>query len=115
MKRTRKRGSLKSLDLDKACAEACDQWDRGNTRVAFKQFLSLATRGYSGSFLNLGYFFDRGIGVRANESKALYWYIRAYRAGNSSGANNIGTIYRDRGEYTRAIMWFSRAISLGEV
>src|SRR5665213_1493624 len=95
--------------------KACTHWDRGNTRVAFNLFLSLANRGDASSFLNLGYFFDCGIGVRTSESKALYWYKRAYRAGDASGANNVGTIYRDRGNHARALMWFSKALSLGEV
>jgi TPR repeat protein len=53
--------------------------------------------------LNLGYFYDRGLGVRRSEAKALYWYRRAYRRGDASGANNIGTIYRERGDLRQAV------------
>ena len=88
-------------------------WNRGNVRRAFKLFLSLAERGETIAQLNLGYFFDCGIAVRKNKVKALYWYRRAYANGESSGANNIGTIFRDRGQWRRAVEWFERAIKGG--
>jgi TPR repeat protein len=89
-------------------------WDRRDIRGAFGLLLSLAERGVAVAYLNLGYFFDRGLGVQKSEAKALYWYRRAYRNGDASGANNIGTIFRDRGESRRAIAWFSRALKHGE-
>lgn len=94
---------------------ACDLWDRGDNRGAFKLFSVLAAGGDSAAQLNLGYCFDCGLGVRKNQAKALYWYRRAYANGDSCGANNIGTIYRDRGQQRRALDWFERAVKMGEV
>lgn len=45
----------------------------------------------------------------------MYWYRRAYANGDSCGANNIGTIYRDRGQPKRALDWFERAVKMGDV
>jgi TPR repeat protein len=95
-------------------ARACEVWDGGDVKLAYRLFHSLALRGDLGAQLNVGYFFDQGIGVRRNETKALFWYRRAYRRKHASAANNIGTIYRDRGETDRAIRWFQRAVALGD-
>jgi TPR repeat protein len=88
-------------------------WDAGDLKHAFRLFKSLAMRGDRGAYLNVGYCFDEGVGVRKNQAKALYWYRRGFAGGNASAANNIGTIYRDRGDPKRAISWFRKAIDLG--
>jgi TPR repeat protein len=95
-------------------ALACAYWESGDVRRAFELFLALAERGDAIAQLNLGYFFDCGIAVEQDETKALYWYRRAYLKGDPCGANNIGTIYRDRGELRRAAGWFLRAIKGGD-
>ena len=93
---------------------ACKYWDRGDLRRAFRLLLALGQRGDPTATLNLRYFYDRGLAVRRNETKALYWYRRALAHGDASGANNKGTIYRDRGDSKRAVQWFQRAIKSGE-
>lgn len=92
---------------------ADQQWDRGELRSAFRLFLAAARAGDKGAQLNVGYFYDQGIGLRANQSAALRWYIRAYRRGDASAANNIGTIWRDKHKEQRALWWFQRAVCLG--
>ena len=64
--------------------------------------------------LNLGYFYDTGRGVRRDRERAMYWYRRAYRRGDASAANNIGTIYRDEKRWVLALRWFGRAVDLGD-
>lgn len=88
--------------------------DRGEWRSAFRLFLAAAKAGDLGSQLNLGYCYDTGKGVRKNEIKALYWYRRAYRRGDSCAAANIGTIWRDRQKPERALYWFRRAVQMGD-
>jgi TPR repeat protein len=104
-----------AADVDGLFRRACALWDRGELAKAHDLLLGLAERGDSGAQLNVGYFFDTGLGVRKNVTKALYWYRRAYQQGNGSAANNIGTVWRDRGRKSRAIAWFKRAVRLGEV
>jgi TPR repeat protein len=65
--------------------------------------------------LDLGYFYDLGIGIKRNRDLAIYWYRRAYRNDHFSGAANIGTIYRDEGKPTRALAWFLKAVKMGDV
>lgn len=87
--------------------------DRGHQAEAFRLFLAAAKAGDKASQLNVGCFYDEGIGVRRNRSAALYWYKRAYRRGDASAANNIGTIWRDEKKPRRALYWFRRAVNLG--
>ena len=68
-----------------------------------------------GATLNLGYFYDVGIGVKRNRAAAMYWYQRAYRRGFASAAVSIGTIYRDENKTRRALEWFGRALAMGDV
>ncbi len=66
------------------------------------------------AFVTVGQFYDRGDGVKADENEALYWYRRASQHGSDSAANNIGCIWRDRGDLARALHWFERAVVLGD-
>jgi TPR repeat protein len=93
---------------------ASEYWDRGDVSRAYKAFLSLAKRGDPSSQLNVGYFFDQGIGVARNEAKALYWYRRAYARKVAGAGANIAMIFRDGGETRRAIQWFLRAAKRGD-
>jgi hypothetical protein len=90
------------------------KWRRGELRSALKLFLEAAKRGDKGAQLNVGYFYDRGLGVKRNRDEAFYWYKRAYRRGDASAATNIGTIWRDEGDERRALAWFERAVRLGD-
>lgn len=89
-------------------------WDRGKLELALKLFIEAAESGDVGAEQNVGYFYDRGLGVRRNKAKALHWYMRAYRHGYSSAATNIGTIWRDSREPRRALAWFRRAVKMGD-
>jgi TPR repeat protein len=109
-----------SETFDKACA----LWDRGSVKEALRLFLIAAKEGDVSSQLNVAYFYEQGrsrsrcdvgIGVRKNLDQALIWYRRAYRRGSASAANNIGTIYRDRGQTRMALQWFNRALKRGDV
>ena len=67
-----------------------------------------------GALLNAGYCYDVGLGVRRNQAAALSWYLRAYHRGEVCGTNNIGTIWRDRGNLKQALTWSLRAATLGD-
>lgn len=89
-------------------------WNKGNLRLAFDLFVKAAEAGDVGAIQNVGYFYDLGIGVRRNRTKALHWYTRAYRHGDASSAKNIGTVWRDLGKPERALSWFQRAVKMGD-
>jgi uncharacterized protein len=89
-------------------------WDRGDLRRAFDLFSRAAEAGDRASQLDLGYFFDTGLYVRADKAQALHWYHKAYRQGDEGAANNIAIIHREMGQTGKMIWWFRRAAALGE-
>jgi len=89
-------------------------WRRGNVRSAFTLFLEAAKEGDESAQVNVGYFFDVGLGTRRNGRRALYWYKRAYEQGSAIAASNIGTMHRDAGKVAKALQWFAKALRRGD-
>ncbi len=104
--------SKKSIAKDLAL-KASGYWDAGKLRPAFRMFLAAAKAGNLNAQLDVGYFYDMGIGTRQDHAAALYWYQRAFRRGDGCAAHNIGTIWRDAKKPKRALAWFERAVRLG--
>ena len=105
---------ISRVQADALFKRADQYWDKGELKKAFRLFLSAAKAGDGSSQLNVGYFYDQGIGVRPNRSFALYWFKRAYRRGDAYASTNIGTIWRDQHKLGRALYWFQRAVDLGD-
>lgn len=63
-----------------------------------------------------GYLLAYGLGVSADEEKAVFWYQKAASAGNRAAMNNLGVLYSHglgvRENEHRAIYWFSRSAHL---
>ncbi len=94
-----------------------DAWDarrKGNCELAFSLFLVSAQKGEPRAVDVVAECFDYGIGVDTDFREALRWYMRSYKDNSQFAANNIGTIWRDRGKFKRALWWFHRAISMGD-
>ena len=91
-----------------------EDWRRGHLRSAFRFFLAAGKAGSEAARSTIGCFYDQGMGVKADEDAALHWYRLAYRSGSNLAANNMGCIWRDRGKIDRALMWFRRAVRLGD-
>jgi len=77
------------------------EWGRGRLRPAFRLMLAAAKMRESGAQVTVGYMYDNGVGTRRNKQAALYWYKRAYRRGLGAAAHNIGTVWRDDGNFPR--------------
>jgi len=88
--------------------------ERGRLRSAFRLLLAGAKLGDSGCQLNLGNFYDDGTGLRRNMRAAIYWYTRAYRAGYSCAAHNLGVLWRNEKRPQRSLYWFRQAVRLGD-
>lgn len=93
---------------------ACGHEEAGELRSALRLMLAAAKLGDTSAQVNVGNYYDDGTIVRRNRSAALYWYKRAYRRGVSSGANNIGVLYRKEKKFQLALSWFHRAVALGD-
>jgi uncharacterized protein len=101
-------------DRDRLFQRANAEEEAGNLKSAFRLYLAAAKRGDSGCQVNLGNFYCDGIGVKRNRKRALYWYRRALRKGESCAASNIAVLYRDEQKIELALSWFERAVALGE-
>jgi TPR repeat protein len=115
MARVTNRRMKRATAMDAEFDRASNLLDRGKVKEALRIFLGLARSCYVSAQLNAGYLFDRGIGCRRNRTTALTWYRRAYANGSAAAAHNIGTMFRDDGDARRAVAWFTKAHSLGEV
>ncbi|MDR0776459.1 MAG: sel1 repeat family protein [Azonexus sp.] len=93
---------------------AHDAWDAGNLAEAFHLFEQCANAGSATSMLDLGYFYDEGLGTDQNKTEAMRWYKRAHRRGDSgAAANNIAILYRETGRFRLCYQWFERSAKLG--
>jgi TPR repeat protein len=88
-------------------------WLRGRHTAAFRLLLAAARRRDATIYLNLGYAYDMGLGVRRSKRKALRWYRAALEASPGSAAHNIGTVYRDQGKLIAAARWIQKSIAYG--
>ncbi|MEC5385437.1 tetratricopeptide repeat protein [Uliginosibacterium sp. H3] len=94
--------------------QAFDAWDKGELAQAFDLFSQAVALGLDGCMINLGYFHDEGIGTVQDKEKAMYWYKRAYRKGDSAAASNIAILYRERLRFRQSFQWFERAAEMGD-
>jgi len=88
--------------------------DTGHYREAFKLLLEAAKLGDTGAQINLGNFYAGGKGTKKNLAEAERWYRKAYKAGSSAGANNLACDRRDSGNIRSAILWFKKAVAMGD-
>lgn len=100
--------------VDGLFIRANKQEEAGNSKAAFRLYLAAAKAGDTSCQINVGNLYDAGSGVRRNRSAAMYWYKRAYRRGDACAAHNIGVMWRNDGNYRRALNWFKRAVRLGD-
>ncbi|MCH7331885.1 tetratricopeptide repeat protein [Acinetobacter modestus] len=94
--------------------KAHEAWDVGDLDLAFELFSICAAQNSDGCMLDLGYFYDEGIGRIANKKQAMYWYKKAYRLGSSAAASNIAILYREQGRFNLTAQWFRRATQLND-
>jgi TPR repeat protein len=86
--------------------------EQGEFRQAFECLLSAAKGGHVSSQINVGNYYANGTGVKKDERKAAFWYRRAYRSGDSTGAFNLAIDLRNQGRIRAAVIWFKKAIEL---
>ena len=61
--------------------------------VAFALMAAEAEKGNASAMLNLGRFYEQGVGVGRHYTKALEWYEKAAKAGQAEGYYNVGVCY----------------------
>ena len=89
-------------------------WQSGRSKEAFRLFQRGANVGSVGCMLDLGYFYDVGIGTRTDKTKAMYWYKQAYRMKDAAAASNIAVLYKEQSKNRLAFQWYERSAELGD-
>ncbi|HEV2233468.1 MAG TPA: hypothetical protein VGV68_08710 [Terriglobia bacterium] len=104
----------REIKANRLYQDAEAHWRKGRLHAAFRLFLAAARAGSGPALETVANFYDLGVGVKADQKAALYWYRRAYRHGSNIAANNIGVIWRDKKKLSRALLWLRRAVVLGD-
>lgn len=113
-KRTTRKKSAKELWGEEQFILADRYMEQRKFKKAFNILRIAADRGASCCYMNLGYYYDNGLGCKHNWPKALYWYKRAVYLGQSSAATNIGITYRNKGKRHLALYWFKKSLAMGD-
>lgn len=115
-----KAGSM-TVSIEDLPSEADDAWESGELMRAFSLFSEGAALGIEGCMLNLGYFYDEGIGVSEDKAQAMHWYKRLYRRSkvtnplhSAVAASNIAILYREQGKHRLEFQWFQRSAQLND-
>ncbi len=62
---------------------------------------------------NLGFFYWNGIGTDVNQEEGRKWLLRAAGRGNTVAMCELGNIYRQKGNFSKAEHYYSKAAKLG--
>jgi TPR repeat protein len=88
---------------------------RQNNNLAYKWTEKAAANGDISALNNLGNFVCDGIGCKKDIKKAIEIYKQAISKGHSTSANNLATIYRDKGDYKTAFEYHLLAEKIAKV
>ena len=88
----------------------------GDYLTAYKEWKPLAEKNEATPQFQLGWLYEKGLGVNLNYDMAAHWYLRAAEQGYAYAQTALGRMYTDgRGinrDVIRAYMWFSIAAGL---
>ena len=101
------------VDLaDTLCWQAFALWEQGRLDAAVPLYEASARMGHSTAQLNLGTLMDDHLEPR-QPSKAIYWYVRAFRNDEPSAAWNLAMHYVPRGNRRWFRFWIRKAAAVG--
>jgi TPR repeat protein len=102
---------MNSANLDALIDRAHAAWEAGDLFTARALFAEVVAAGDVRELLNLGYFFDEGLGGPCSPSTAQRLYRRAAKlqAHRDSAATNLALLFRAQGRLAWAWRWFRRA------
>ena len=100
-------------DFDSGCAA----FDRGDHRIARREWEALAGEGHAHAHLRLGCLYTIGHSVAADPALALRLYRLSAEQGDPGAQNNLGGMYAEglgvTPDLVEAYMWFELAAGAG--
>lgn len=110
--------SMTTTDVLAQLEEGIAAYERGDYETAFREFLPLAEEGDAAVQHLVAKSYSTGIGVRANQSEALYWMRRSAEQNWPPAQFDLGVLYADGRAVTRdlaaARSWYVRAAEHGQ-
>ncbi|WP_143413494.1 tetratricopeptide repeat protein, partial [Haemophilus influenzae] len=92
-------------------------YEQSNYQTAFKWFRKAAEQGDAQAQGGLGMMYERGLGVKQDDFKAVNWYRKAAEQGDADAQLNLGAMYAiGRGvkqDGVEAVKWFRKAAEQG--
>jgi TPR repeat protein len=94
-------------------------WNTGNQAAATKPFFEAAQAGYAPAQLQIGWQYEKGIGVPQSYIEAARWYRAAAEQGQSTAMSNLGSLY-ELGEgvpedWVTSARWRERSAKMGNM
>ena len=102
----------KSLNKD-AYELANDLFQSGDYAAAFEKYDALTKVGSVESFLQIGWMFEKGLGIKKDDRRALGNYNLAAHLGSVQGKHYAARIYLEHREYQSAMRLLREAASNG--
>lgn len=85
--------------------------------AAFALMAGEAEKGNGNAMLTLGRFYEQGVGIARNYTKAKEWYGKAAQAGHPEGHYNVGVCFEvgmgTAGDMVKAVQSYQKAADLG--
>lgn len=90
-----------------------------NPHLAFEWGMKSAKEGITNSQFLIGYCYDEGFGVQADQLTAIQWYTKAAEQGSIAAMRNIGILYNNgegnvAEDKVEAERWFKKAAMNGD-
>jgi TPR repeat protein len=105
------------MDVKDTYDRALAYYNERNYAEANKLFQKLADDGHAQSQFDLGYAYDRGLGVDRDVMKCIEWYQKAADQGHTTAICNLGCAYYNgldvALDYKKAAEMFQKACDLG--
>jgi uncharacterized protein len=93
-------------------------YQSGNQAGAAKPFLAAAQAGNSKAQLQIGWHYEKGVGVAQSYAEAARWYRRSAEQGNGSAMKNLGQLYEEGlgvpEDWMEAARWYRKSAELGD-
>ena len=97
--------------------EGTAAYERGDYNVAYKEFKTLAEKGFAEAQNNLGSMYADGLGVKKDLAEAVKWYRKAAEQGNAVAQKNLAYMYFNGlglpKDVTEATQWYRKAAEQG--
>ena len=93
-------------------------YQAGDRAGAAKPFLAAAQAGNSAAQLQIGWHYEKGVGVQPSYAEAARWYRKAAEQGNTRAMKNLGQLYELGAgvpeDWVEAARWYQKSAERGD-